>query len=423
LTNYDYQAILARMLSRIPDSLDKREGSIIFDALAPAAYELADFYRQLAEAYLNTFVDTASGAALQLKAGELGVSRETAVCAVRKGIFKDGSGILMDVAIGSRFSTMDGAESLNFYASEKISTGIFKLSCEEAGAGGNDYVGDLLPINHIEGLGTAEMTDIIVPGQAVESDDSLRQRVKQYVRSAANDGNAAQYLAWADAFEGVGQTKVFALWNGVNTVKVSILNSLNRLADSALVEDFQDYLDPSDRESFSGDGANKVFTLAAAKPTWLNLVTVDGVRMEPGSDYTYDGNDGTITFTAVPADGAVIKVCYRGGLGNGVAPIGAIVTVTTAGEKTLAVAATAELATGYTLEQAETEVQALLEAFFNELAYTSERVNYIEVGAIILSAASVEAVSGLSINSAAIDITLAAEEIPILGSLALTEAV
>ena len=44
-----YDAILARMLGRVPDDLDKREGSVIYDALAPAAIELQLMYLN----YLN----------------------------------------------------------------------------------------------------------------------------------------------------------------------------------------------------------------------------------------------------------------------------------------------------------------------------------------------------------------------------------
>ncbi|MDF2651716.1 MAG: Baseplate family protein, partial [Paenibacillus sp.] len=39
-----YAFILQRMLDRVPDDVDKRQGSIIYDALAPAASELAAIY-------------------------------------------------------------------------------------------------------------------------------------------------------------------------------------------------------------------------------------------------------------------------------------------------------------------------------------------------------------------------------------------
>lgn len=40
-------ALLARMLARVPDSIDKREGSIIYDALMPAAIELKNYTSNL----------------------------------------------------------------------------------------------------------------------------------------------------------------------------------------------------------------------------------------------------------------------------------------------------------------------------------------------------------------------------------------
>ena len=36
-----YEQILQRMLARVPGDIDKREGSIIYDALAPAAVEIS----------------------------------------------------------------------------------------------------------------------------------------------------------------------------------------------------------------------------------------------------------------------------------------------------------------------------------------------------------------------------------------------
>ena len=39
-----YEGILNRMLNRVPDSLDKREGGVIYTALAPAAAEMKIMY-------------------------------------------------------------------------------------------------------------------------------------------------------------------------------------------------------------------------------------------------------------------------------------------------------------------------------------------------------------------------------------------
>ena len=42
--NFTFENLMERMLERIDDKLDKREGSIIWDALAPAALELEALY-------------------------------------------------------------------------------------------------------------------------------------------------------------------------------------------------------------------------------------------------------------------------------------------------------------------------------------------------------------------------------------------
>ena len=66
-----YEELLQAMLGRVPSNVDKREGSIIYDALAPCAYFLAQQNFQL-ENYLDlVFPDTA--------VGELRVTLETSI--------------------------------------------------------------------------------------------------------------------------------------------------------------------------------------------------------------------------------------------------------------------------------------------------------------------------------------------------------
>ncbi len=69
-----YEEILQRMLDRVPNNIDKREGSIIYNALAPAAVELAQMYIE-AERILNEgFADTASREYLIKRAAERGIT-------------------------------------------------------------------------------------------------------------------------------------------------------------------------------------------------------------------------------------------------------------------------------------------------------------------------------------------------------------
>ena len=63
--NMTYEVILQRMMERVTTkypNLDNREGSIIFNALAPAALELAIMYTELENVLNESFVETATRA-------------------------------------------------------------------------------------------------------------------------------------------------------------------------------------------------------------------------------------------------------------------------------------------------------------------------------------------------------------------------
>ena len=59
--NNDFDSILQRLLNNVSDELDKRQGSIIYDALAPAAAELAQAYIALDVYTDQTYLATAVG--------------------------------------------------------------------------------------------------------------------------------------------------------------------------------------------------------------------------------------------------------------------------------------------------------------------------------------------------------------------------
>lgn len=99
-----FEAILQRMLDRVPADIDKREGSIIYDAMAPAALELAQMYVEMDINANLMFADTASGDYLDKAVSWSGVSRKPATEAQIRGRFYDSAGSAMDVPAGSRFS-------------------------------------------------------------------------------------------------------------------------------------------------------------------------------------------------------------------------------------------------------------------------------------------------------------------------------
>ena len=93
-----YESILQKMLNMVSDDVDKREGSIIYDALAPAAYFLADQFFQLDNFVDLLLPDTALGEYLDRAVGGYGITRKEASAAIRKVTTSAA------VPIGSRWS-------------------------------------------------------------------------------------------------------------------------------------------------------------------------------------------------------------------------------------------------------------------------------------------------------------------------------
>ncbi|WP_152393755.1 baseplate J/gp47 family protein [Paenibacillus guangzhouensis] len=233
-----FEVILNRMLNRVTNDVDKRPGSVIYDALAPAAAEMAQMYMDIDMFLRLTFASTSSGEYLALRAAEMGVSRNPATKAKRQGVFYSGNEYL-DVPLGSRFSIDD----VTYVARDRIDPGIYILECEVAGNVGNTPIGPLLPVDYVPKLTRAVLTDIVQEGVNEEPDEKLLAKYQLRVQQASTSGNAYQYKQWAITVQGVGDAKVFPLWNGPGSVKVVIADLDKKPADPASVAQTSDYIE------------------------------------------------------------------------------------------------------------------------------------------------------------------------------------
>ena len=235
-----YAAILAAMLAEVSDQFDKREGGMIQTALGPAAYALEEFYLALDQVQASGFVQTAVGDDLNKLAVLAGLTRYPASPAVRLGVFN-----LDEIPIGARFSTVSGSQSINFVATQRVSTGQYQLTAETPGEIGNSYSGPILPITFIQGLTTAQITDILVPGDDQESDDDLRARLISALNERPFGGNIAAYRTKIMSIDGVGAVQIYPTWNGGGTVKCSVLGADLLPASATLVASIQEEIDPT----------------------------------------------------------------------------------------------------------------------------------------------------------------------------------
>ena len=238
-----YDIILKRMLTKslqYDSNIDTREGSIIYNALAPAAVELQNMYIQLDTVLNESFGDTASRTYLIKRAAERGLSPSVATYAVLQGVFKDANGTLKDVDIGVRFSL----NTLYYTITEKISTGTFKLKCETTGTGGNQ-TGMLIPVDYINGLASAKATDILVYAEDDETTEDFRARYLDSLSSQAFGGNIADYKENVNAIDGVGGVRVYPAYSGGGTVKLVIISSAYGVPSTTLVSTVKETIDPT----------------------------------------------------------------------------------------------------------------------------------------------------------------------------------
>lgn len=232
--NYDY--ILNRMLGNTPNDLSKNEGSFIHTAEAPVAVEEERLYQDLDRFLAAAFVDTADREYLILKASEVGLAPHEATPAIWH-VTTSPSGL--SIRMGERFN----CGAMNLAVTGKIADGLYEMTCETPGTEGNTLSNNIVSINYIRGLNSASLTALAEEGTDEESTEDFRERVLIHLRKPAASGNIHDYYNWAMAVDGVGGAKVFPLWDGAGTVKVVIVNSNKRAADSALVAAVEAYIE------------------------------------------------------------------------------------------------------------------------------------------------------------------------------------
>jgi len=341
-----FELVLQRMLDRVPNTVDKREGSIIYNALAPAAVELQNMYIELDTILNESFADTQSRTYLIKRAAERGLTPNPATKAILKGVFN------IDVPIGSRFSL----EDLNYVVTEKIDAGQFKLECETAGSIGNGYLGALIPISYIAGLTSAELTEILIPGEDEEDTEALRQRYFDSLDAQAFGGNVADYKQKTKALPGVGGVKVYPVWDGGGTVKLVIVDSTFGVPSGTLITYVQTAVDP------------------------------------------------------------VVNT----GEGIGFAPIGHVVTVEGATATTVNISTTITYQEGWSWLEIEPYVNEAIDNYFIELAenWESESAIIVRISQIetrLLNLAGILDIADTTLNSAASNLTLDADSVPVRG--------
>lgn len=281
----DFDYWVDEILGNVRDDVDKREGSVIYDAVAPAATELAETSLMLANMIEMTYTQTASGTFLDYRAIERGTSRISATnTQVKAKVLDTNNKPVQTLQIGDRYASI-GDDPI-FYAITSLNKDEVIMTAEETGSRPNSYIGTILPVSYNDEVSYASIINVTVPARDDESDDNLRARLLSANTYQAYGGNIADYLDMLEKITDVGSGQVYPSWQGGGTVKLVITNNGLMPASQELINEVQNKIDPP--EGGSGYGLAPIdHVVTVVAPTMLTINIA--VTLELGSGVTLDG--------------------------------------------------------------------------------------------------------------------------------------
>ena len=272
------EQIMARMIARLPSDLDVSEGSYLWDALAPVAAEIVQMKMEAREILKRAFIQFSYGEYVDARVADRGITRKPAVKATGQ-VQVTGTPATV-IPAGTVFSTtanlVTGTAAVEFISTAQVTIGadgttLVDIEAVEPGPEGNVPAGAInqlvVPIAGVTAVTNLEATS---GGAPEESDEALIARYLEQVQRPPDTGNKNDYIRWAKEVPGVGDAICIPLWDGPGTVKVVIVDSTGAPANSALVEQVQNYISPA-----PGTGEGRAPIGASVTVTALTTVAID----------------------------------------------------------------------------------------------------------------------------------------------------
>ncbi|AZS15373.1 baseplate J/gp47 family protein [Paenibacillus lutimineralis] len=280
LQNQTEDEIMQRMLDRVPTDIDKSEGSFIWDAQAPVAFLLSEAAIWAQQVLERGFASTAFGEYLDLRVAEHGLTRRAAVAAVGNVQFTGTPGKTVPVGTGvaTPADEVSGESSIEYVTAAEVTlndegVGVAPIRAVVPGKAGNVPAGVIdVMSTPISGISAVTNLEPVTGGADIESDESLLERFYSRVRNQGTSGNKAQYIQWANEVPGVGGVQVSPLWKGPGTVGIYLLDMDKRAASPEIVQNAQEYIDPTmDGQGEGQAPAGPIVTIMAAEEVPINI--------------------------------------------------------------------------------------------------------------------------------------------------------
>lgn len=266
------------ILANIDDRFDKSNGGFTYDVTKAVAVAIEGLSVETESVIDKINVDKMTGNELtRFVYQRTGITR-------RPSTFANGRVLLTGapstvIPIGSLVAANDvfyqSVEGITLDSSGK---GYVRVRSQIDGPIGNVPVGAInsFPVT-ISGVISVTNEQAFTNGYIAESDNELRQRYYDKLQRPGKAGNAYHYEEWAKSVIGVGNVKVYPLWDGPLTVKVLLMNINNELPSTELIANVYNYI-----ESERPFGA----TVTVASPSTITVNVT--VNLTIATDYVLD---------------------------------------------------------------------------------------------------------------------------------------
>jgi len=342
------EQIKTDMKSRlVVSNLDTREGSFIDDMISTVAFKIWTTYQSLDAIVPIAYVDETSGAYIDKRSGEYGITRKAGTKATVTLTVSGTDGTV--IPAGKVFVTADGYQfTVDAAATIAIGTASVAATAAEIGTAFNVSAGTITgQLQNLSGVTSVTNAAAASGGTDAETDAALVARLYAFLQNTATSGNVAHYEQWALEVSGVGAAKVTPTWNGAGTVKVLIVGS--------------------DRE---------------------------------------------------PVDGTIVDNCAANIEAK--RPIGATVTVVSAEALEINVAASITVDSSTTKAAVQAAFATALDEYLKGIAFSKYTLIYNRVAMMLMDIDGVTDYSALTVNGGAANISIADDEVPVLGTVVIS---
>lgn len=251
----------------MPDDIDTSEGSLIFNACAKQAVRLEEAYLLLAGLEQNMYTDTADLEHLIRNGNDRGCYINQATYAEFTAQFN------CSVPVGSRWNLDEYNYTVFNVISEENHT--YRLGCDTPGAEPNHVMGDLDPIEYVEGFEWGKIIKCTLEGTDQEETETYRARVMATYNYRGFAGNREYYKSRLKELSGVYGCKLERVSAPSDRIKATIIGQDYRTPSEEVISAAQTAVDPivnsGEGEGFAPIGHR--VTVIGVKETVVNIET------------------------------------------------------------------------------------------------------------------------------------------------------